>query len=372
VLIVIFLFCFKESLERSDVLESNVLTTDSNTQVTQDSMLGPNLCVDNNATVDTSNAQHPASNVSDSLDESGELMIAEEEENNQNCDDKEEPEKTPNSEALLSQSVSPVASVPEGSHEIVTSSNAIFGIQNLRSNDEGEQIARESVITFEADLENLRNQVHEIQQQNTVHLQMIHYLVTQMNYLRSQRNYINGNSPPPNGMQFNPLIHLMSSYGGANFSNQAQSGVASLAATYGAMNGFAAPNLHGPRKPFVIDSVKTEMSVENKMQDRQSVRPPMSSIIGLDKRFDGKSQVPTPPSNMPNSASKNELLYSSNSTPSTSSGQRSSPPDLQLEKPLKNQCLTCGKVLSCGSALKLHYRTHTGNDHLLILFTTIF
>lgn len=35
---------------------------------------------------------------------------------------------------------------------------------------------------------------------------------------------------------------------------------------------------------------------------------------------------------------------------------------------VKNQCRTCRRILSCPSALKLHYRTHTGRKRFIVIF----
>ena len=278
-------------------------------------------------------------------------MIAEDDDNNEPSRSDSKPEDSQKDKIFFS-----LASSEELGEKMV-SSDSINSNLNDERDKSSESVSEQEESSSKAEIKQLRNEVHVLQQQNTVHMQMIHYLVTQMNILRNQLNF--NNSPPPNGFPINPLLHLMTSYGGANFSQSAPSAVASLAASYSAGNGFADPSANLLRKPCVDDSVKKESHLVHDTKNQ-----PFSSILGLEKRFENNAHVPTTPSQNSSIAetaiSGEELLLSSSSTPPTSSGQRSSPPDLQIEKPLKNQCVTCGKVLSCGSALKLHYRTHTG------------
>ena len=318
--------------------------------------------------LDPCNAQYPAPNGNDSLDVSGELMIAEDEENNQSLSAEDEKDLAKVEEAPP-RSNSPLdASEPTGKAML----SSTFKEESREEKEvELRENTRKSYV--ENDLELLRNQVNLIQQQNTVHMHMIHYLVSQMNYFRNQ-SFVQGNSPPPNGMQFNPLLqHLMSSYSGSPLLNQSQNVASSLPATFGAMNGFNGNTVNGTGvlNQFMANSVKSETSAD-KVLDGKLLSQPLSSMFEERKRMESNAQRPIPPStgaNMAESAPlRSELPHSSISTPTTSNGQRSSPPDLQLDKAMKNQCLTCGKFLSCSSALKLHYRTHTGKKFVLNYF----
>ena len=224
-------------------------------------------------------------------------------------------------------------------------------------------VSESPIVSFE--LEQLRGQVGLVQQHVSIHTQMISYLLGQINALRSQCNSVTSDSPPPNGSHFNPYYHLMSSYNAPTFSNSA--------VTFSNMAGLV------NARPAVFDGYTNGINhmhaqtapASNRTSLEDVLNPPKPSLTESagnhkqEKR--GESNV------LGSSSSTSDVFIQSSNTNAESSlrvqreqqqsslqTHRKSPPQYRIDKRLKNQCLTCGKVLSCGSALKLHYRTHTG------------
>ena len=221
--------------------------------------------------------------------------------------------------------------------------------------------------SLESEVEKLRNQVGVMQQQNNVHMQMIHYILTQINYLRNQKNFVNGNSSPPNGMQFNPFLHLMSYNNQNGLPDQGPVNQSAYVSPYSTFNGFTQNSSQMARKSMSNEPVKLENEVETAIQDQKLYGDRLQSILNVDKRFENNGN-PTANLNgnfsklVDSTSLKNEHFLASSGASPASAPLGSSPPNFQTGKLLKNQCRICGKVLSCGSALKLHHRTHTGKS----------
>ena len=159
--------------------KSNSPKPDVVEQRKQEAQHGSEFDVSNRA-LDPGNAQYPAPNSNDSLEVSGELTIAEDEENNHSRSAEGEKDLAKVEEEPSQSNSSLHASEPTG--KVMMSST--FEEESREEKEvESRENTRKSYV--ENDLELLRNQVNLIQQQNTVQMHMIHYLVSQMNYFRT-------------------------------------------------------------------------------------------------------------------------------------------------------------------------------------------
>ena len=223
------------------------------------------------------------------------------------------------------------------------------------------------------DLENLRDKVEMLQQQNKVNMQMIQYLFAQVNYLRTQRTLTNEDHIPNTSLAFNPLLHLISSAPGATSgypeSNLPFANYALPPSGNRSLNSF--PVSHSVAvQPFAGGHFKEE--TEKEKSTLKQIDGNASLILEFEKRNgfqESKRSYPALPTAKVDSSMAPSKALQKDIKPFAPPNNGMSLPvttNFYLDKGIKNQCRTCGKVLSCGSALKLHYRTHTGRKLLCL------
>uniref|UniRef100_H2ZKL4 C2H2-type domain-containing protein n=1 Tax=Ciona savignyi TaxID=51511 RepID=H2ZKL4_CIOSA len=252
---------------------------------------------------------------------------------------------------------------------------------------------RSSSDSRSSELQVIKEQVKMIQQQHAYQIQMIHYLHWQLNLLTQQRqqNGIEQPAPPaapPAQPVFNPITQLLSSNPGVLPPDPTR---LAMAAMSNHSPNFAPSNVqHAFRRASISPPVaelprapQRPSEPQREIPQRPDANEAMLRAINQHRQHQEEHKQPNPfifsqqqPTSIPEQVSA--ILRAKNLIPNRPEqhqpfAERPRPPqpleriqnnqkaqDGAEEPFVKNQCRTCRRILSCPSALKLHYRTHTG------------
>ncbi|XP_078485442.1 zinc finger protein [Ciona intestinalis] len=255
---------------------------------------------------------------------------------------------------------------------------------------------RSSSESRSSELQVIKEQVRMIQQQHTYQIQMIHYLHWQLNLLsqRQQQNGLPSNEAPTAPPVFNPITQLLGTNPGILPPDPARLAMAMSATTsppFGPSDpqssfrraSISPPAPEPPRpqhrpiepqEPPRMDPNNEAMlralqqhRQQQQEQMKQTPNPfvfqqqPQSSLPEqVSAMLRNKNLLPKRPDQHPGFQDRSQVSQSLERTQMIRTDPKHPGHIDNGEEWVKNQCRTCRRVLSCPSALKLHYRTHTG------------